>query len=210
MYEVRVDGLTPANSRELAKVPGWIVQATYGCTYVDSGPAIADQLGAIGWAQQTVQAHMDTVRAQLGGKSSEYSSLIAVRNKLRDAQTPNGHRKVRVSVQCPRCPETFTDVAAADEHRKAHGRADLAQALAADVEESTARSNVIEIRRVDKTKTSIRNLRVPDHLWADCKTIADARGETVSAVLVAALNAYRDNHRELVRSARIAGEQELF
>lgn len=206
-YEVRVDGLTPANSRELAKVSGWIVQATYGCLYVPAG----DLLDALSWAERSVQTHMDEVRARLGGKATEYTSLIAVRNKLRDAQTPNGHKKVRVSVQCPKCTETFDNVADADEHRKAHGRTELAAALAADVEESAARSNVVPIRPARPAGPQpLRNFRAPDDLWNPARQIADARHEKLSAVLVAALRAYVDEHRELIALSRIPGEQELF
>ena len=38
--------------------------------------------------------------------------------------------------------------------------------------------------------TPIRPVRVPDELWEAAKATAAARGETVSAVLVRALNEY--------------------
>lgn len=38
--------------------------------------------------------------------------------------------------------------------------------------------------------TPLRNVRVPDELWDAAKSAADARGETVSAVILRALQRY--------------------
>lgn len=43
--------------------------------------------------------------------------------------------------------------------------------------------------------TTSRNVRVPDDLWAAAKQTADARYETVSAVVVRALRDYVEQHQ---------------
>lgn len=225
MIEVRVDGLTAMNARELRKhsAVGWIVQATYATMVPRKAHESAQNDGrlAIVWAAGTVDGAMDLARGEFGGKSTEYASLIAVRNKLRAAEK-DGHAKVRVTFLCDHCNAFFraepsehwrTDLADAqaeyERHQAAH---DVPGAAPKPVKTAPAApSNVVELPTVRPAgPASIRNLRVPDHLWNAAKDVAAARSETVSAVLVAALRDYVDEHRGTAPVGRIAGEQELF
>lgn len=42
----------------------------------------------------------------------------------------------------------------------------------------------------NQPKTPARSVRVRDELWNEAKTVADQRGESISAVLVRALQEY--------------------
>lgn len=46
--------------------------------------------------------------------------------------------------------------------------------------------------------TRLRNVRVGDELWSAAKAIAAARGETLTDVIVRALNGYVRRHRDQV------------
>lgn len=51
-------------------------------------------------------------------------------------------------------------------------------------------------------KTPQRTVGVDDELWRDCQLIAKARRQRVSDVIRAALVAYRDENRELLKTER--------
>lgn len=44
--------------------------------------------------------------------------------------------------------------------------------------------------------TKSRNVRIPDHVWDEAKAIAEKRGETLTAVIDAALRRYISRHRQ--------------
>lgn len=44
--------------------------------------------------------------------------------------------------------------------------------------------------------TKSRNIRIPDHVWDEAKAIAAERGETLTAVIEAALRRYIARNRE--------------
>lgn len=44
-------------------------------------------------------------------------------------------------------------------------------------------------------QTPSRNVRIPDHVWDAAKAIAAERGETLTAVIEAALRRYISRHR---------------
>lgn len=52
----------------------------------------------------------------------------------------------------------------------------------------------VDLAMPNQPKTPNRAIRIPDALWAEARRIATERGETVSAVLVAALARYVQRH----------------
>lgn len=50
----------------------------------------------------------------------------------------------------------------------------------------------------NKPKTPHRTIRVENELWADTMTIAKAKDETATDVIRRALEAYRDENRDLL------------
>ncbi|ADB31171.1 hypothetical protein Kfla_2089 [Kribbella flavida DSM 17836] len=84
----KLTGLTNSNTNALNGLPGWQVTKTTA-TYSGSPTA----------ALNAVQTHMDTVRANQGGRATGYQSLIAVRNKLRECSTGTSHPAVTVTVK---------------------------------------------------------------------------------------------------------------
>ncbi|WP_329005805.1 hypothetical protein OHA18_20700 [Kribbella sp. NBC_00709] len=84
----KLTGLTNHNTTALAGITGWTVTKT---TAVYNGTPTA--------AHKAVQAHMDTVRAIEGGRAHGYTSLIAVRNKLKELSTGGSHPAVSVTIK---------------------------------------------------------------------------------------------------------------
>ncbi|MFI5697441.1 hypothetical protein ACIA58_36625 [Kribbella sp. NPDC051586] len=84
----KLTGLTNHNTAALAGITGWTVTKT---TAVYNGTPTA--------AHKAVQAHMDTVRAAEGGRAQCYTSLIAVRNKLKELSTGGSHPAVSVTIK---------------------------------------------------------------------------------------------------------------
>ncbi|MEV6272682.1 hypothetical protein AB0L64_36275 [Kribbella sp. NPDC051936] len=84
----KLTGLTNHNTTALATITGWTVTKT---TAVYNGTPTA--------AHKAVQAHMDTVRATEGGRAHGYTSLIAVRNKLKELSTGGSHPAVSVTIK---------------------------------------------------------------------------------------------------------------
>ncbi|WP_406048208.1 hypothetical protein [Kribbella sp. NBC_00889] len=84
----KLTGLTYHNVMVLATVKGWTVTKT---TAVYSGAPTA--------AHDSVQDHMNQVRATEGGRATGYQSLIAVRNKLKEVSTGGSHPAVSVTIK---------------------------------------------------------------------------------------------------------------
>ncbi|MEV6895684.1 hypothetical protein [Kribbella sp. NPDC051137] len=84
----KLTGLTNHNTDALASITGWTVTKT---TAVYNGTPTA--------AHKAVQAHMDSVRAAEGGRAHGYTSLIAVRNKLKELSTGGSHPAVSVTIK---------------------------------------------------------------------------------------------------------------
>ncbi|WP_141857614.1 hypothetical protein [Kribbella jejuensis] len=84
----KLAGLTNHNTDALANITGWTVTKT---TAVYNGTPTA--------AHKAVQAHMDAVRAAEGGRAHGYTSLIAVRNKLKELSTGGSHPAVSVTIK---------------------------------------------------------------------------------------------------------------
>lgn len=78
----RVQSLTRFNIIELAKLDGWTTAGTYA---IFAGPANK--------ASQSVEAALRDAMAAHGGRSTQYRSLIAVKNKLH-AHLNGGHKHV--------------------------------------------------------------------------------------------------------------------
>jgi hypothetical protein len=93
----KLTGLTNHNTRALTNITGWTVTKT---TAVYNGTPTA--------AHKTVQAHMDTVRATEGGRAHGYTSLIAVRNKLKELSTGGSHPAVSVTIKRAKKATTST------------------------------------------------------------------------------------------------------
>ncbi|MET7282348.1 hypothetical protein ABZS29_29235 [Kribbella sp. NPDC005582] len=84
----KLTGLTNHNTAALSGITGWEVTKT---TAVYSGTPAA--------AHTAVQKQMDQVRAAEGGRAHGYTSLIAVRNKLKELSTGGSHPAVSVTIK---------------------------------------------------------------------------------------------------------------
>ncbi|MEV0283960.1 hypothetical protein AB0H36_07530 [Kribbella sp. NPDC050820] len=84
----KLTGLTNHNTTALSGITGWTVTKT---TAVYNGTPTA--------AHTSVQTHMDQVRATEGGRAHGYTSLIAVRNKLKELSTGGSHPAVSVTIK---------------------------------------------------------------------------------------------------------------
>lgn len=149
----KVDGLTPHNRRELAKLDtdGWTVAGTY-----------AIFRGTARQAAQSVEAGLRDAITAHGGRSAEYRSLIAVKNKLGRYLADGNELKVtELQGRQPKAPKPKAD-------------------KGSQPKQTSYRSG----------EATIRNVRVPDSVWEAAKSIAELRHETLSAVMVAALRQY--------------------
>jgi hypothetical protein len=79
----KVQSLTRFNIIELAKLDGWTTAGTYA---IFAGP--------VNKASQSVEAALRDAMTAHGGRSTQYRSLIAVKNKLRGHLVDGGHRHV--------------------------------------------------------------------------------------------------------------------
>ncbi|WP_406051538.1 hypothetical protein [Kribbella sp. NBC_00889] len=84
----KLTGLTNHNTAVLATIGGWTVTKT---TAAYSGTPQA--------ALDSVQLRMDKVRSTDGGRAHAYTSLIAVRNKLKELSTGGSHPAVSVTIK---------------------------------------------------------------------------------------------------------------
>src|SRR5207244_524538 len=84
----KLTGLTNHNTTVLATIRGWTVTKT---TAVYNGTPTA--------ALDSVQRRMDKVRSTEGGRAHGYTSLIAVRNKLKELTTGGSHPAVSVTIK---------------------------------------------------------------------------------------------------------------
>ncbi|NEA37562.1 hypothetical protein [Streptomyces sp. SID13031] len=84
----KLTGLTNLNTAKLTTIKGWTVTRTTA-TYEGTPTA----------ALASVQLRMDKVRSTEGGRASGYTSLIAVRNKLRELTTGGSHPAVTVTIK---------------------------------------------------------------------------------------------------------------
>jgi hypothetical protein len=94
----KLTGLTNHNTIALSGITGWTVSKT---TAVYNGSPTA--------GFDSVQKHMDHVRATEGGRSTGYLSFIAVRNKLKELTTGGSNPAVSVTIKrAKKTPATTT------------------------------------------------------------------------------------------------------
>ncbi|WP_329005699.1 hypothetical protein OHA18_20165 [Kribbella sp. NBC_00709] len=94
----KLTGLTNHNTATLGTIGGWTVTKT---TAVYGGTPKA--------ALDAVQLRMDKVRSTEGGRAHGYTSLIAVRNKVKELSTGGSHPAVSVTIK--RAKKTTTSTA---------------------------------------------------------------------------------------------------